>query len=180
MGYFDYEKARKVYSTEETMLTILDALYSVDEYHLLRDSKVDVNSAFFRHIPENAAQYRKWLTICEGGRLFSTDLLSVSDFDDEMKLGFSTLKEINQKSIYAEFGLPTGYFVIAVLNYGAVVCLSYVDEKIYLWDTDNREFDTIWESFYDFLADEYNTAFDMIDDDILKPIPIKLLYGENE
>ena len=99
-------------------------------------------------------------------------------FDDELKLNFADLVSVNNKSSYNKYGLPRGYFIIALMNYGDPVCLSYGDKKIYLWNSDERVFETVWETFADFLADEYNTAVQMIDDGILQPVPMKSKGGE--
>lgn len=41
-------------------------------------------------------------------------------------------------------------------------------------------FTTVWESFTDFLADEYNTAVQMVEDDALEPVPLKMEEQDGE
>lgn len=171
MGYFDYKIARKRYINNKFMSLIIDCLEDMDQYHLLRD--VGVSRGGFCELPDSAEEYKTWLSICDGGLLFSTTLLGVSSYDEELELSFSTLQEYNTKEKYSLYHLPDGYFIVAILNYGAPVCLSTSDERIYLWDTQENKFTTIWDSFADFLADEYNTAVQMIEDDALEPVPMK-------
>jgi len=170
MAYFDYDIAKRCYKGESFMLQIIDCLNEYDSYHLLRGSTPNMK----RPISISNKEYMRWLSVCDGGLLFSTTLLSTSEYDGQLDLPFSTLQDYNspmQKKIYS---LPEGYTVIAILNYGDPICVSDFDSKIYLWDTQNNIFSTIWDSFADFLADEYNTAAQMIEEDVLKPVPMKI------
>ena len=173
MGFFDYEKAFSAYKNDAFMMDILSCYQDMDDYHLLRDANLTEEIAASVQIPRSAAAYRKWLDICDGGLLFSTTLLGRSDYDAELELPFSTLSEMNSEENRAGYGLPDGYFIIALLNYGAPVCLSDKDEKVYLWDPEEEIFETVWDTFADYLADEYNTAISMLEDGALNPIPLK-------
>jgi len=172
MGLFDYEQARKTYKSNKVMSSIIDGLEDMDQYHLLRDNGVFKSSGF--ELPNTAEEFKTWLGVCDGGLLFSTTILGFDDYDEELGISFSTLQEWNTKQKHELLGLSEGYFVIALLNYGDPVCLSSLDSRIYLWDTSEMAFTTIWESFADFLADEYNTAVQMVDDEALESVPMKM------
>ena len=174
MSFFNYKKAAGLYSSDSFMMNILSCYQDMDEYHLLRDadSLNEINMDI--RLPRSADAYRKWLQVCDGGLLFSTTLLSRSAYDVELDISFPSLAEVNKPENYATYGLPDGYFIIALFNYGAPVCLSENDEKVYLWNLEECYFETIWDTLADYLADEYNTAVRMLEDGVLKPIPIKI------
>lgn len=176
MGLFNYTKARKKYEDNKIISLVIDDLKDMDQYHLLRDSAVGISTF---ELPDTVDEFKTWLSVCDGGLLFSTTLLGLDDYDEELDISFSTLSEWNTEQKHELLGLPDGYLVIALLNYGDPVCISLFDNKIYLWDTSEMVFSTIWDSFADFLADECNTALQMIEDEALEPVPMKV-EGQNE
>lgn len=171
MGFLNYVQARKTYKDNQIMSLVIDALEDMDRYHLLRSPSA-ISIPF--KLPDTAEEFKTWLSVCDGGLLFSTTLLGFDDYDEELDISFSTLQEWNTKQKRELLGLPEGYFVIALLNYGDPICLSSSDSKIYLWDTSDMAFTTVWDSFADFLADEYNTAIQMVEDEALEPVPMKM------
>lgn len=173
MGFFDYQKAYDVYKNDTFMLTILNCYAELDKYHLLRGYSYKITDNFC--LPYSANEYKKWLSVCDGGLLFSTTLLSITAYDEELDLSFSTISEVNSDENRKYFNLPNGYTIIAIINYGDPICLSENDTKIFLWDTAENLFSAVWDSFADFLADEYNTAIQMIKDNALESVPLKVL-----
>lgn len=179
MGIFNYQEAYEMYKDDKFMLEILNCYTELDTYHLLRSCAHNNTDNFSFPLPCLANDYKKWLSVCDGGLLFSTILLSITEYDDELDLSFSTIQEMNSAEKRKLLNLPNGYMIIAVLNYGDPVCISGSDSKIYLWDTTESVFSTVWDSFTDFLADEYNTAIQMIEDNALEPVPLKVLEKQN-
>lgn len=171
MGFLNYIQARKTYRDNKIMSLVIDGLEDMDQYHLLRSPSV--NSSIIK-LPDTAEEFKNWLRVCDGGLLFSTTLLGVDNFDKELEISFSTLREWNTKQKHELLGLPEGYLVIALLNYGDPICLSLSDSKVYLWDLSEMAFTTVWDSFANFLADEYNTAVQMVEDEALEPVPMKM------
>lgn len=171
MGFLNYVKATELYKDDEFMTDLINRFEKMDQYHLLRDAG---NIELVKEIiPESSVECRKWFSVCDGGLLFSTTLLGVSSYDEELDLSFSTLQEYNTQEKHRLYQLPEEYVIIAILNYGAPVCISISDTRIYLWDTQENDFTTIWDSFPDFLADEHNIAAQMIEDNALEPVPMK-------
>lgn len=177
MSFFDYARARNKYRNNKIMVQVIDGLEDMDQYHLLRSTSV--NKPPFS-LPNTAEEIKKWLDVCDGGLLFSTTLLGYDDYDKELEISFSTLQEWNTKQKHELLGLPDGYLIIAILNYGDPICISPSDSRIYLWDMSEMAFTTVWESFTDFLADEYNTAVQMVEDDALEPVPMKTEEQDGE
>ena len=171
MGFLNYVQARKAYRDNKIMSLVIDGLEDMDQYHLLRSPSA--NSIPFK-FPDTAEEFKHWLSVCDGGLLFSTTLLGLDEYDEELDISFSTLREYNTKQKHKLLGLPESYLVIALLNYGDPICLSPSDSKVYLWDSSEMAFTTVWDSFADFLADEYNTAIQMVEDDALEPVPMKM------
>lgn len=171
MGFLNYVQARKTYKDNKIMALVIDGLEDMDQYHLLRSPSV--NSIPFK-LPDTAEEFKNWLRVCDGGLLFSSTLLGLDEYDVELDISFSTLRKWNLKQKHELLGLPEGYLVIAILNYGNHICLSTSDSKVYLWDSSEMAFTTVCDSFADFLADEYNTAIQMVEDDALEPVPMKM------
>lgn len=177
MGFLNYTQARKKYSGNKIMSLVIDSLEDMDQYQLLRSPCV--KGCTFK-LPNTAQELKTWLSVCDGGLLFSTTLLGLDSYDEELDVSFSTLQEWNTRQKHNLLCLPEGYLVIALLNYGDPICLSSSDSKIYLWDTSEMAFTTVWDSFADFLADEYNTAVQMLEDDALEPVPLKMEKQDGE
>lgn len=169
MGFIDYQMARSEFKDDKFMLQIIDCLKDDDSFHLLRNGAEDANLPF--DTPNE--QYKNWMTVCDGGLLFSTTLLSLNEYDEMLDLSFSTLDEYNTQERRSSYELPSDYRIIAILNYGDPICVSQLDSRVYLWDSQERKTSTVWETFADFLADEYNIAAQMIEEEVLEPIPMK-------
>ncbi len=177
MGLIKYDLAKNIYKDDAFMSEIIERFADMDEYHLLRDTG-NVNLVKEK-LPGLSLEYQKWLSVCDGGLLFSTTLLGTKEYDEELDLYFSTIQEFQARDKRLFFQLPHGYIIIALLNYGDPVCLSEYDSRVYLWDTQEEEFSTVWDSFADFLADEYNIAVKMLNEDALEPVPLKVMEEQD-
>lgn len=179
MGLFDYSKAARKYQSNDHVTETLRRLRLFDEFHCLRSSNLLVGGAAGDKLPHENPQYIGWMTVCNGGLLFDTTLLSVTEVDDTLNLGFATLDMYNCEENRHDDHLPEGYYIIGLRSYGDPICLSTHDQKVYLWDCEQQEFTTVWEDFFNFLADEVDTAIELIANEDLDPIPLKL-EGGNE
>ena len=66
--------------------------------------------------------------------------------------------------------------IFALRSYGDPLCFD-VDEpdgRVYLWNVENEVFDEYWESFEDWMSDEICDAVNLIADDVLEPLGVKL------
>lgn len=172
MGFFDYAQAYEAYRGDERMTAVIGRLEELDAYHLLRGG-----SALWEKLPVKNGAYKKWVSVCDGGMLFSSTLFSISAHDKTLDLNFSTLKQANGGEAKAQWGVPAGYSVIGQWNTGDPICLPDGDDRVCQWDREQGRFDTVWDSFADFLADECNTALHMLQDGVLMPIPLKTEEG---
>lgn len=174
MGLMNYEKVKRKFHDSDFVLEIVRRLEAFDTFHCLRDSTLLLASKGTELFSGMAKAYVRWLTVCNGGLLFDTTLLSVTAFDEALGFEFSTLREYNTPETYRDYGLPEGYFIVALRSYGDPICLSQADSRVYLWDSEEGMFSTIWETFFDFLADEVDTALELIAHEDLEPIPFKV------
>ena len=173
MGFFDYVKAVRKFRDQEDVLETIRRMKQFDGFHLLRNSSLRTGARAGEMLPRANSQYIAWMTVCGGGYLFDTTLLSVEEEDPDLGLSFDTLADYNTPEARRELALPEGYFVIAVRNYGDPICLSAEDDRVYLWNMEEGEFETIWDCFYDFLGDETDTAIEIIGNGDMEPVPIK-------
>ena len=84
MGFFDYKEAKELYRDNKRMLKIINCLEDLDQYHLLRN--MEGQGDYYKRIPAPVEEYKTWLTVCDGGLLFSTTLLSVEGNDLEIEV----------------------------------------------------------------------------------------------
>lgn len=179
MGYFNYEIAKEQFKNNEFVLETIKRLQDFDEFHCLRDTvphSLKSVSTILSNVPD---EYFEWLSVCNGGMLFDTTLLSVDAHDPQIGLDFSTLAEYNTSSNKQGCILPDGYSIIALRSDGAPICVIDnwrlpISSHIYLFDEKGSITD-IWNTFYDFLAEEVDTALELIANKDLEPIPLKIL-----
>ena len=174
MAVLSYKRARNRYKNDPDMLETIRRMEQFDIFHLLRSGNMATSqkvSALTGHVPSLMLD---WYSICDGGLLFDTSLLSTDPHDKQLDVDFDTFADYNTGEMYEMMGLPKGFYIIAIRSYGDPICISDKDDRVYLWDREEAEFDTIWESFNDFIGDETDTAIDLIAEDSLEPIPLKL------
>jgi hypothetical protein len=179
MGLLNYRKAVSKYQDNPSVMETLRRLRDFDEFHCLRDSSLMVGKEAGALLPRPNPAYIGWMSVCEGGLLFDTTLLCVQAEDPDLGVSFSTLAEYNTPEGYQEFGLPDGYFIIGIRSYGDPICLSGQDDAVYLWDCEESAFTTIWDTFFDFLGDEVDSAIELIANGDLEPVPLKLQDSED-
>lgn len=178
MGFFNYAKATSKFKNNEYVLQTIRRLKDFDEFHCLRDSNLLLAGSINQIIEKAPEEYIKWMSVCNGGMLFDTTLLSIDKRDKQIGIEFSSLEEYNNFRSVQKFMIPEGYSVIAIRSYGDPICVSKKNGKIYLWDCEQGDFTDIWDTFYDFLADEVDTALELIANKDLEPIPFKV--NEND
>ncbi len=181
MGFVDLSKLSEKYTVGRMRENIED-LIEFDCYHCLlaggKRSSLEVQSVL-GDIPD---QFMDWLAICDGGLFFDTVMLSSKEHDDELDLDFDTYEEFNSSEAIANFCLPEGYAVFAFRSYGDPLCFNVNenDGKVYLWNVEKGEFDDIWDSFEDWMTEEVYDAINLIAEDVLEPLEVKIGGEDNE
>jgi len=180
MGFVNLDRLTEKY-TSGFMQENVENLVEFDVYHCLRAGSVATSMKVQELYDAVPKQFLGWLTICDGGLLFDTVMASVKGYDAELDLEFDTFEELNTEEARAAWNLPEGYVVFAVRNYGDPICFHAVkgDEKIYLWNAEEQDFDDIWNTFEDWITEEIDDAIEFIADDVIEPLGIKL-GGEDD
>ena len=114
MGFFNYVKAASKFKDNAYVLETIKRLKDFDEFHCLRDSSLLLAGKIDQIIGKAPEEYIKWMSVCNGGMLFDTTLLSIDSQDTQLGIEFSSLEEYNDFSGMQEFMLPPGYSVIAM------------------------------------------------------------------
>lgn len=179
MAILSLEYLRRLAAEYELLACALKRLEDTQMYHLLRSSSISNGSKISNMLsgmsPENKRQYVKWMSVCDGGLLYETTLLSLNAYDPQLDMDFDDLESNNTLQAYRELSLPEkGYFVIGMRSYGDPICLGMNDGKVYLYNLEEDDFTEIWDTFFDFLADETDEYMELLADGELDPIPLKL------
>ena len=167
---------------DELMKGNVERLEIFNLFHCLRkatlSSALKAQSALGRIPPS----FLKWLKHCDGGLLFDTVMLCSKEHDAELDLDFDTYEEYNCAEAKEDMGLPAGYAVFAVRSYGDPICFNTEtnDGKVYLWNLENGEFEEVWETFEDWISEEIDTAIELIGEEVLDPLGVKLEMLEDE
>ena len=174
MEFMNLKEAKKVY-TKGFMKDNIENLEEFDAFHCLLASKEDTiekTKKVLKYIPK---QYEEWLKYCDGGMLFDIDILTAHDYSDD-EIDFDNLEENNNEETYNMVDLPKGYVIFALESTGNVFCfnLEEKDEKVYLWNIEEKEFTDIWDTFEDWITEEIDIAIEMIGEDVIQPLDIKL------
>ena len=154
----------------------VENIIEFDLFHCLLSSDETRCRDALSYLGKVSDTFLQWLRICDGGLLFDTVMLSTKERDTTLGLDFDTYEELNSEEAKISFDLPDGFAVFAVRSYGDPLCVDVWenDGMVYLWNVEKREFETIWNTFEDWMFDEIDDALNLIADDVLDPITVKL------
>ena len=180
MAILSYEKL-EMYDLSSCMLENFKRLQDFDIYHCLLAGTLASTLKIQSQMLKFPQAFLKWIKICDGGLLFDTTMLSSKSYDKDLDLPFSSIEEHNTVDAIREYGLPDGYFVFAVRSYGDPICFKKrgEDERVYLWNREEEAFEEVWDTFEDWLTEEIDTGIQLIAEDVLDPLDIKLI-GEDD
>lgn len=162
--------------TSDVMKENIKRLELFDIYHCLRKASFSSAIKAQEVLGKIPTSFLEWMKICDGGLLFDTIMLSSNSYDEDLDLDFETFEEYNTKNVKADMALPEGYSVFAIRSYGDPICFNSVanDGKVYLWNIEKSIFVNIWDSFENWLSDEIDSAIQLIGEEVLEPLEIKL------
>lgn len=162
--------------TSDLMKGNVERLEIFNIYHYLRKASFSAAIIAQDTLGTFPTAFLEWMKYCDGGLLFDTVMLSSKDYDAEEDLYFDTFADYNTSEVKEEMGLPEGYSVFAVRSYGDPLCFHAEsgDEKVYLWNIDEAIFEEVWDTFEDWLTDEIDNAIQLIGEEVLDPIELKL------
>lgn len=175
MGILDHQMLLRSF-TSDVMKENIERLEIFNIYHCLRKSSFSSAIKAQEKLGKIPTSFLEWMKYCDGGLLFDTVMLSSKGYDEELDLDFETFDEYNTNDTKAEMALPDGYSVFAIRSYGDPICFNSEtnDGKVYLWNIEKSVFEEIWDSFEDWLTDEIDSAIQLIGEEVLEPLEIKL------
>ena len=155
----------------------VEMLCRFDLYHLLFKPLMSSSLKTVQRFEFAPDDYLKWCRFCGGGDLQVCELLGEKGIDKDTGVRYGTFDEYEKES--REAGLPEDYYVFAVANFGDYYCFrkssnDTKDENVYQWGIHEGEVVLVWESFSDWLSEQVNTWAEMIADDELDPVELKL------
>ena len=123
-----------------------------------------------------------WLEACDGGMLFDTTMLTTKPHDPDLDLDFETYASYTKAPLRQDKGLADDWFVFAVAIHDDVFFfdMGKKDGKVYQWDVEQREIYAVWKSFEDWLTGQINEAVELIANEQLEPLDIKLEVGGDD
>lgn len=175
MGILDHQLLLRSF-TSDVMKENVERLEFFKIYHCLRKASFSSALKAQETLVRIPVSFLEWMRYCDGGLLFDTVLLSSKGYDMELDLDFETFDEYNTDEAKSDMALPQGYSVFALRSYGDPICFNSVtnDGKVYLWNVEKSVFEEIWETFEDWLTDEIDSAIQLIGEEVLDPLDIKL------
>ena len=155
----------------------INKLSRFDMYHLLFKplmSSVLHTAERFSFAPE---EYLQWSNYCAGGDLQTIEFLGEKGFDKETGVKFGTFDMYVQDGKIA--GVSSEYAIFAVANFGDFFCFRKTsdetrDSAVYQWGTHEEDVVLVWDSFADWLSDQVNIWVNMIAENELDPIGLKM------
>jgi hypothetical protein len=114
--------------------------------------------------------------------LFDTAMLTTKSHDTELDLPFETYGEYYNTELRKDKNISDDWFVFAVAVHSDVFFfdLSKKDGQVYQWDVEENKIYAIWPTFEDWLTDQINEAVELIANEELEPLDIKLEVDGNE
>lgn len=175
MGILDHQSLLRSFASD-VMKENVERLEIFNIYHCLRKSSFSSAIKAQEKLGKIPTSFLEWMKYCDGGLLFDTVMLSSKGYDKELDLDFETFDEYNTKDAKVAMTLPDGYSVFAIRSYGDPICFNSEtnDGKVYLWNIEKSIFEEIWDSFEDWLTDEIDCAIQLIGEEVLDPLDIKL------
>jgi len=175
MPFVDYELLEEAY-LDGNMKENVEALKALDLFHCLLAATPESAAKTKEGIEGLPADFLKWIEICDGGVLFSTDIFCVESYNAEFDLDFDSYDYYNNAEFREEWQLPDNWFIFAK-SVGSDLFffdLSKKDGKVYSWY--DSEINGEWDTFEDWLIAETDAAMEGAMQGNTKPLGIKLLY----
>jgi len=181
MSFVNYELLTKAYPSGR-MKENIRRLKDYNVFHCLLAGNSERANAVKKRMPDLPKDFLKWLEVCDGGMLFDTAMLSTKSHDAELDLPFETYSEYYNAELRKDRKLSDNWFVFAVAVHSDVFFFDQnkKDGKVYQWDIEEHKIYAIWDTFEDWLTDQINKAIELIADEQLEPLDIKLEADSDE
>jgi hypothetical protein len=181
MAFINYGQLNQVYPAGR-MKENARRLKDYDAFHCLLAGSAERAAAVKKHMADLPADFLKWLDVCDGGMLFDTAMLTTKSHDAELDLDFETYGNYYNADLRKEKNIGDDWFVFAVAVHSDVFFfdMGKKDGHVYQWDIEEHKIYAVWPTFEDWLTDQINEAVDLIANEKLEPMDIKLEMSGNE
>jgi len=180
MAFVNYDLLKKAYP-ESRMKENVRRLKDYDLFHCLLAGSSNRVAAVKKHIPNLPNDFQKWLEVCDGGMLFDTAMLTTKSHDSDLDLSFEIYGDYYDAAYRKDKNLSDNWFVFAVAIHSDLFCFDMEKNgQVFQWDVEEHKVYAKWPSFEDWLTDQINEAVELIANEDLEPLDIKLEAYGNE
>ena len=175
MPFIDYNLLSSKYSTENMSENVL-LLKEFDLFHCLLAGSPEKANAVKRRVSDLPDDFINWLEVCDGGLLFDTIMLTTKSHDDVLNIDFYTYGNFYNAELRQRLNLSNNWFVFAIAVHGDVFFfdMEKKDGQVYQWDVEENTIYAYWETFEDWLSDQIHGAIELIADELLPFIAVKM------
>jgi len=175
MGFINYELLTQAYPSGR-MKENVQRLKDFDAFHCLLAGNSERAAAVKKRVAGLPDDFLKWLEICDGGMLFETAMLTTKSHDAELDLPFETYGDYYDADLRKDKDISDNWFIFASAIHSDLFFfdMEKKDGQVYQWDVEEYNIYAIWPTFEDWLTDQINEVIDLIADEKLEPLDIKL------
>jgi len=175
MPFIDYKLLQNKYSAGR-MSDNIRRLKEFDAFHCLLAGNAERANAVINRVSGLPADFLGWLDVCDGGMLFDTTILTTKAHDAELDLPFETYASYFNPELRKEKNISDDWFIFAVAVHSDLFYfdMNKKDDKVYQWDAEENKIYASWPDFENWLTDQINEAVELISNEELEPLDIKL------
>ena len=181
MPFVDYESLSGKYPTGQ-MSEAVRLLKELDVFHCLLAGSPERADAVKARVPGLPKDFLRWLEVCDGGMLFDTTMLTTKATDTELDLDFETYSACCNDEWRKDINISDEWFVFAVAVHSDVFFfdMGKKDGQVYQWDVEEPGIYKAWPTFEDWLTEQIDEAVELIAEEKLLPLGVKLeMDGDN-
>jgi len=160
----------------------MQRLQELDVFHCLLAGNVDRANAVQQRVADLPEDFIKWLQVCDGGMLFDTTMLTTKSLDTELDLDFDTYSVYYDADLRAGLTISDDWFIFAIAVHSDLFFfdLGKKNGQVHQWDVEEQYIYKTWPTFEDWLTYQIDEAVELIADDEIRPLGVKLEVDGDE
>ena len=155
----------------EELKQVLNRFYEYKNYCDLLPGNNDTLLKTEQIIGAMPVQLKEWLSLFDGGLLFTTSMFSSREIEYGKFNALITFEEANSIDYKNSNGIHDSLVCFAATNYGNYFC--YVPEEnsecVYEWDPEEDALTLKWNTFAEWLNEQIDFAVTLIEEKLLDP-----------